>query len=153
MNRTRTVMVTEDAAERRSARAFDDMCEASGLTNGQLGAHLGCGEKFVRNLRAGIAPVRGKHVVQLPHALAADFTRRLVAASEECHGAPIIAQTVEGQAVVLGQAAAELSAEIFRAIGNDGRIDAGELVKIAARHVAVDRAERGLVALAGGLAS
>ncbi len=146
--RTLRTYLPEDTARRDVARAFDDACAASGLSNESIGAALGVGEKAVRKMRSGEMPIPTHRQAQLPESVAVLFAAGVKAVRER-HHAPLTAQTVEAQAATLGAAAAGLAEEILKAFNNDGRIDADELVRIAEKYGAVVRADHGLRVLRG----
>ena len=129
----------ESTAKRDTARAFDDACEASGLSDEQIGAYLGCADTYVGRMRRGEKPVPAHRMVQLPPSIALPFAAAL-AASQERHHAPLTAGSVDAQGAALGSAATALAGEILAAFGDDGTIDPDELRKILLRVVAVDRA-------------
>jgi len=132
----------EGTAERDTARAFDDACEASGLSNEQIGAFIGCGETYVGRMRRGDKPVPAHRMVQLPASVARPFAAALAAAQER-HHAPLTAGSVDGQAAALGAAASALAGEILAAFGSEyqqgKKVDPDELRKILLRVVDVDR--------------
>ncbi len=140
----------EDTAARETARAFDDACEASGLSNEQIGAYLGCGDTYVGRMRRGEKPVPSHKLVQLPASIARPFVAALSAAQER-HHAPLVAISLDAQAAALGTAAHALAGEILAAFGNNGKVDPDELVNILARYVDVDRAGHRLRVVAGGV--
>ena len=133
----------ESTAKRDTARAFDDACEASGLSDEQIGAYLGCADTYVGRMRRGEKPIPAHRMVQLPTSIALPFTAAL-SASQERHHAPLTAGSVDDQAAALGAAASALAGEILAAFGSEyqggKKVDPEELRKILARHVDVGRA-------------
>ena len=138
----------EATAERDTARAFDDACAISGLSNEQIGAYLGCGDTYVGRMRRGEKPVPAHRLVQLPASVARPFAAALSAAQER-HHAPLTAGSVDAQGAALGSAATALAGEILAAFGDNGTIDPDELRKILARVVDVDRAGHRLRVVGG----
>ena len=53
-----------DSAATLAARAFADGLDAAGVSGRTVADDLGCDEKTVRNLRAGLTHVRLHHLVQ-----------------------------------------------------------------------------------------
>ena len=91
----------ESTAKRDTARAFDDACEASGLSDEQIGAYLGCADTYVGRMRRGEKPVPAHRLVQLPTSIARPFAAALSAAQER-HHAPLTAGSVDAQGAALG---------------------------------------------------
>lgn len=139
----------EDAAARETARNFDDACAASGLSNEAIGTAIGCGESYVRAMRSGAKPIPARCELQLPEAVALPFAAAQAATRERLYSPPTAA-TVEGQALAVGAAAVALATEVLTAMGNDGKIDPAELLRILARHVDVARMDHKLRVIAGG---
>lgn len=143
----------EDAARRETARAFDDACEASGLSNEQIGVFLGCAETYVGRMRRGEKPIPAHREVQLPASIARPFAAALAAAQER-HHAPLVGNDLDAQVAALGATALALANEIITAFGSEyqpGRkIDPNELAKILGRYLDVDRQGHRLRVVAGG---
>ena len=137
-----------DVARRDTARAFDDACAASGLSNEEIGASMGCDESYVRAMRHGVKPIGAHRVVQLPLAVARPFAAAKVARNES-HRVPLTAATPEAQAAALNVAASELSAEIARR-GADGKIDGDDLLAILAKFGLCETMRHRLQVVAGG---
>lgn len=139
----------EDAAARETARNFDDACAASGLSNEAIGTAIGCGESYVRAMRSGAKPIPARCELQLPEAVALPFAAAQAATRERLYSPPTAA-TVESQASALGAAASALALEVLTSIGNDGKVDPAELLRILAKHVDVARMDHKLRVIAGG---
>ncbi len=147
MTRELRTYLPEDVARRDTARALDDACFASGLSNADIGASLGCDESYVRAMRHGVKPISAHRVVQLPLSVARPFAASKLA-SNEAHRTPLTAATTEAQAAALNVAAAELSAEISRR-GADGKIDGDDLLAILAKFGLCEAIQHRLRVVAG----
>ena len=148
MSRDLRTYLPEDVARRDTARAFDDACLASGLSNADIGASLGCDESYVRAMRHGMKPIGAHRVVQLPLSVARPFSASKLARNE-AHRVPSTAASPEAQAAALNVAAAELSAEIARR-GADGKIDGDDLLAILAKFGLCETMRHRLQVVAGG---
>jgi hypothetical protein len=110
-----------DRARTLAARVLDDAMESTGVTNADLSRHLGCDEKVIRNLRAGVAPLTGTVILRLPSRLRAVVLRGLDLAAD-----PTAPVAPEAAGCAVQCAAADVIAQIATAM-RDGRITASEL--------------------------
>ncbi len=142
MKTLRTYLPT-DRASTLAARAFADGLDAAGASGRAVADELGCDEKTVRNLRAGVAHVRLHHLVQIQSATAfEEIVDALRAEREKVYGSGLSAPR-EAAAACVGGACNRAVQVVLEAL-RDGRVTDDEVAEIDRALAEVKRHARAL---------
>lgn len=141
--KTLRTYLPDDRAQSAAARAFADGLDAAGVSGRTVADEIGKDEKTVRNLRAGLVPVRVHHLVQLQSATAfEEVIDALRAEREKVYGAGIVPPR-EAAAACMGGACNRAVQVVLDAL-RDGRVSDEELAEIERALVDVKRHARAL---------
>jgi hypothetical protein len=143
VSKTLRTYLPQDRASVAAARAFDDGLDAAGASGRAVADELGCDEKTVRNLRAGVAHVRLHHLVQIQSATAfEEIVDALRAEREKIYGTGL-RTSAETASACLGGACNRAVQVVLDAL-RDGRVSDEERAEIERAVVDVKRHARAL---------